>query len=80
MEPVPSTPQPSAPRWQCQVCKSCNVKDEQLSLVQQTEVHRLICQDCGVVRHYDRLVGQDAPEASLHKTFRRLDPGQELKE
>jgi len=71
---------PNPPGWQCQVCKSRNVKDEQLSLVQQTEVHRLICRDCGVVSHYDRRVGQDGPMASLHDTFRRLDPDKEADE
>lgn len=48
-------------RWQCRACSGKHVEDRLLGVVGEgTEVHRLKCEDCGAVSHYDRKRGQAA--------------------
>lgn len=60
---------PEAQRWQCQACRSFRVTDRLLGVVAETtEVHRLTCEDCKAVSHYDR--AGNPPTASLAGRFR----------
>lgn len=49
-------------RWQCQTCGTGTVQDRLLGVVADgTAVHRLTCERCGAVSHYDRKPGTTAP-------------------
>ena len=66
----------SGMRWQCQLCSSVRVTDIALGMIEgSTEVHRLICEGCGAVNHYDRKAGKPEPTRSLSGTFTRV-PGE----
>ena len=56
-------------QWRCRQCSSIKVTDRLLAVVgQQMEVHRLSCESCRQVGHYDRN-GVGTPQANLNRTF-----------
>ena len=55
--------------WQCRACYGEQVKDRLLAVVGgNTEVHRLTCQICGHISHYD-LRKRREPTVSLDHAF-----------
>lgn len=55
--------------WQCRSCSGIEIRDRLLGVVgEQVEVHRLICETCGAVSHYDR-TGTSQPTKSLNNQF-----------
>ncbi|MBI3319827.1 MAG: hypothetical protein HYZ89_04495 [Candidatus Omnitrophica bacterium] len=61
--------------WQCQACSSTHVTDRVLATISNAfEIHRLICQRCGAVDHYDHRLAQQegGPVQTVNGRFRRV--------
>lgn len=59
--------------WHCRECLGSRAKDRTLGIVaEKLEIHRLICEDCGVVGHYD-CEGNGHPKESLHGRFKWVE-------
>lgn len=67
------SPEQSRWRWRCQRCGAEQVEDRLLGMVADgTAVHRLTCESCGAVSHYDRKPGATAPLIQPTSRFRWL--------
>ena len=60
--------------WQCQTCSGRRATDRVLATISNLfEIHRLICQRCGTVDHYDRQLAyaEGDPMQTVNGRFRR---------
>ena len=56
--------------WQCRACSGQRVTDRLLGVVgQRLEIHRLVCEQCGAIGHYDRKPGQQQPMVRTGEDF-----------
>ena len=71
--------QPSAPvsggTWQCQVCRSVRVNQRAVfSAHSAATLHRIICEACGTVGHYDTPSRDGITPLTTHnRKFRLMD-------